>query len=113
MITRTIDSYCIPSQSQSHKCKEFAKTLNFWILKKALHETHFLKLLDKVCKYWMDPASIMEDTERTRICLQTGRRTRWNQYTPFNFIEWGYDQADNLDIHSIHSWITFETGTMG
>ena len=40
-----------------------------------------------MCKYKMDPTSIVEDTERTRFCPQTdGRtdgRTRWNQYTPF------------------------------
>ena len=36
---------------------------------------NFLKLLDKMCKYEMDPASIVEDTERTRFCPQTdGRR---------------------------------------
>ena len=34
-----------------------------------------------VCKYEMDLASIVEDTERTRFCPQTDRRTRWNQYT--------------------------------
>ena len=27
--------------------------------------THRLKLLDRMCKYEMDPASIVEDTERT------------------------------------------------
>ena len=48
---------------------------NFWILKRALHATHLLKLLDKMCKYEMDPMSIVEDTERTRFCPQTDRRT--------------------------------------
>ena len=48
---------------------------NFWILKRALHATHLLKLLDKMCKYKMDPRSIVEDTERTRFCPQTDRRT--------------------------------------
>ena len=48
---------------------------NFWILKPALHATHLLKLLDKMCKYEMDPMSIVEDTERTRFCPQTDRRT--------------------------------------
>ena len=28
-----------------------------------------------MCKYEMDPASIVEDTERTRFVLQTDRRT--------------------------------------
>ena len=57
-------------QSQSYKFKKFAK-----ILKRALHATHLLKLLDKMCKYEMDPMSIVEDTERTRFCPQTDRRT--------------------------------------
>ena len=48
-----------------------------------------MKLLDTMCKYEMDPMSIIEDTERTRFCPQTDRRTRWNQYTPFNFVEAG------------------------
>ena len=52
--------------------------------------THLQKLLDKMCKYEMDPTSIVEDTEQTWFCPQTDRRTRWNQYTPpFNFIEAG------------------------
>ena len=67
---------------------------NFWILKRALHATHLLKLLNKMCKYEMDPMSIVEDTERTQFCPQadrrtdgrkdgqTDRRTRWYQYTP-------------------------------
>ena len=37
-----------------------------------------------MCKYEMDPMSIVEDTERTRFCPQTDRRTRWNQYTPLS-----------------------------
>ena len=45
----------------------------FQILKRALHATHLLKLLDKMCKYEMDPMSIVEDTERTRFCPQTDR----------------------------------------
>ena len=65
-------------QSQSYKLKK-----NLWILKWALHATHLLKLLDKMCKYEMGPMSILDDTERTRFCPQTDRRTRWYQYTPF------------------------------
>ena len=57
---------------------------NFWILKQPLHATHLLKLLDKMCKYEMDPMSTVEDTERTGFCPQTDRRTRWNQYTPLS-----------------------------
>ena len=62
-------------QSQSYKLKTFAKISNFYILKRALHTTHLLKLLDKMCKYEMDPMSIVEDTERTRFCPPTDRRT--------------------------------------
>ena len=36
--------------------------------------THLLKLLDNMCKYEMDPMSIVEDTERTLFCPQTDRR---------------------------------------
>ena len=71
-------------QSQSYKFKEFAKISNFWILKRTLHATHLLKLLDKRCKYEMDLMSIVEDTERTRFCPRTDRRTRWNQYSPLS-----------------------------
>ena len=62
-------------QRQSYKFKELAKISNFWILKQTLHATHLLKLLDKMCKYEMDPMSIVEDTERTRFCPQTDRQT--------------------------------------
>ena len=55
-------------QSQSFEMEEFAK-----ILKQAFHRTHDLKLLDKMCKYEMDPTSIVEDTERTRFCPQTDK----------------------------------------
>ena len=87
MIIHTIESYWIPSQkrqSQSCKFKEFSKISNFLILLETLHATHILKLLDNICKYKMDPMSIVEDTERTRFCPQTDRRSRWNQYNPLS-----------------------------
>ena len=59
-------SYWIPSQNKTKS--------HFWILKNTLHATH-LKFPDKMCKYKMDPASIVEDTERTRFCPQTDRQT--------------------------------------
>ena len=77
-------------QSQRYKFKEFAKTSNFLISEQTLHTTHFLKLLDKMCKYAMDPASIVEDTERTRFYPQTDRQTDGQGETsisPFNFVE--------------------------
>ena len=47
--------------------KNLPKPQFFLIFKKSLHVTH-LKLLDKTREYEMDPASIVEDTERTRFC---------------------------------------------
>ena len=90
---------------QSYKFKEFAKITNFWILKQTLHATH-LKLLDKMCKYEMDPTSIVEDTARTRLCPQTDRltdgqtdgQTRRNQYTPFQI---GWSGGYNVDLSSV------------
>ena len=56
---------------------------NSWIfIKKTWHSSHILKLVDKMCKYKMDPASIVAVTERARFGLQTDGRTKWNQYTP-------------------------------
>ena len=40
----------------------------FW---NKLYMPHLLKLLDMMCKYEMDPMSIVEDTEQTRFCPQT------------------------------------------
>ena len=66
----------------------------FNFFKQTSHATYILKLLDNMCKYEMDPASIVEDTELTRFCPQTDRRTRWNQYTPFQ-LHWsgGYNKV--------------------
>ena len=100
-------------QSQSHKFKKFAKISNFWILKRALHATH-LKLLDKMCKYEMDPMSIVEDIERTRFCPQTDRRTDGQGDTsipPFQ-LRWseGYNNglwpAAAKHHYLDHCWIT-------
>ena len=82
--------------SQSYKFKEFAKTSNLLTFIKTLHWTHLLKLLDKMCKYELDPASILEDTERTRFCPQMDRRREGRtdgqgetSIPPFNFVERG------------------------
>ena len=54
--------------------------------------------------------SIVEDTERTRFCPQTDRRTRWNQYTPsFNFVEAGGIMMIILLTHicvTQYQWVT-------
>ena len=52
-------------QSQRCKFKEIAKNSNFIIFHETQCATHLLKLVDKMCKYEMDLASIVEDTERT------------------------------------------------
>ena len=83
----------LPIQNQILHC--------FYFGKKFIHATHFLKLFDKICKYKMDPASIVEDTEETPFCPQMHRRTRWNQYTPssreydyyINTSNWSWCQA--------------------
>ena len=87
MITHTIESYWIPSQKKTKSKLQIYKISNFLILKRALHATHLLKLLDKMCKYEMDPMSIVEDTERTRFCPQTDKVIP--VYPPFNFVEAG------------------------
>ena len=64
----------------------------FW-KKKTLHATHLFKLLEKMCKYEMDPTSIVEDTEQTRFCPLTDGWTDGQTdkvksvYPPFNFVE--------------------------
>ena len=40
---------------------------------KTLYATQLLKLLDKMRKYKMDPASIVEDTVQTRFCPQADK----------------------------------------
>ena len=68
------------------------------IFKIIIRVTHLLTLLDKMCKYVMDPISIVEDTERTLFCPQTDRQAdgqtdRWKDgkgetsTPPFNFVE--------------------------
>ena len=92
MITHTIDSFQIPSQNKTKSKLQIWKicqTFKFWNFAiKFLHATHFLKLLNKMCKYEMDLASAVEVTERTRFCLQTDG-WRETSIPPFNFVELG------------------------
>ena len=70
--------------SQSYIFKEFAKTLYLWILKKkTFHRIHLLKLLDKMWKYKMYLASVMDDTEQNRFCPQMDRRTSMQSFILF------------------------------
>ena len=55
-----------------------------------LHATHLLKLLNKMCKYEIDPTSSFEDTERTRFCPQTetdGHGDTSIPPPPFNLVD--------------------------
>ena len=61
------------SKEDKVKVTNLKNSPKFQILKRALHTTHFLELLDNMCKYEMDPMSIVEDTERTRLCPQTDK----------------------------------------
>ena len=67
------------SKLQILKIRQNFKFFEFWNGHYRRH-TFWSSLM---CKYEMDPMSTLEDTERTRFCPQTDRRTRWYQYTPF------------------------------
>ena len=101
MITHTCDSHQIPSQNKTEsklQIKKNAKNQNFKIFQPTLYATNFLKLLDKMYKYGMDPTKTVGATELTRDAGQTDGRTdghtdgwtdgrtdgqmEWNQYTP-------------------------------
>ena len=69
----------------------------FWILKQTWHETHLLNLLYTMCKYEMDPTSIVEDIERTGFCPQTDKRQGEKSIPLFNFVEaGGYDNNKHI-----------------
>ena len=70
----------------SLEVKKNGKNSNFGILSTTQHVAHLLKLAHKMCKYEIDPASIVEDTEQTQLRLQMIGWTEWNQYTPLNFV---------------------------
>ena len=107
MITHTTDSYRIPSQSYTQlHTKEFAKTSNFGILHKTLRETHLLKSLDKMCKYEMDPASIVEGTVWTWCHPQTDRKDE-TIITPFQLRwSWGMMRWPLFHPHNGYSWVS-------
>ena len=92
-----IRSHVKTRQSESYNFKKIAKNSNFVILQDTLHATHFLKLLDKLYQYEMDPSRTIGATEHSRDAGRTDRwtdgwtdrRTEWNQYTPpNNFVVW-------------------------
>ena len=93
MITHTIESYWIQvkrRQSQSYKFKKFAKIANFLNFETGITRDTPSKLLAKMCKYEIDPMSIVEDTERTRFCPQMDRRTDGQGDTSISTsLKWG------------------------
>ena len=90
MITHTIESYWIPRKKNpktkkqtKNKTKQNAtnlKNLPKFQIFEYWNMTHRLKLLDKMCKYEMDPVSIVEDTEDAILSTDGQRdgRKRWN-----------------------------------
>ena len=65
-----------------------------------------MTLFDTMCKHEMDPASIVEDTERTWFCPEMDRRTRWNKYIPRQ-LRWteGITMGLWLDFSIVHSFM--------
>ena len=102
-------------QSQSYKFKKFAKNSNFEILQQTLQATHLLKLLDKMCKYEMDPTRTVGATERTQ---DAGRMDGWTDvrthrvkpiYPPTTTLCWGYNHDSSYwctNYVSIVLWVT-------
>ena len=70
-------------------------------MSETFHETHLLKLLDKIYKYEMDPTRTVGSTERTRDAGrrdgrkdgQTGRRTEWTNILPRTSLRGGYNKG--------------------
>ena len=91
MITHTIDSS--ENKVEVTNWQNLPK-LHFFVI---LHGTHLLMLFDKICKYEMDPASVVEDTERTWFHPEKDRWTDgqgWNQYIPLSsLLKRGYNET--------------------
>ena len=117
MISHTTDQSIFDPKSKQDKVKvtnlkNLPKSKTFWKKKKTLHTTQ-LKLLYNMYKHEMDPVSILEDAERTRFCPQTDRRadggTRWNKYTPFNFVEKTVKTSSNYKETALSSYFHINT----
>ena len=96
MITHTSDSHQIPSQKKTKSKLWILKNYqNFLILQETLHATHLLRLLDKMCKYEMDPTRTVGTTERTPDTGRTDRRTDGVKpiYPPYNLVVRGYNDT--------------------
>ena len=81
-----------------------------------------------MCKYEMDPMSILEDTERTRFCPQTDGRTdgqgdtsippfqlRWSgeyNYLPIDVLD-TYRQISNISHTLVDNKIAYHSDVVG
>ena len=64
----------VPRVISIPKIKKAGK-IKIHILEQNVHATHLLKNADGICKYEIDSASIVEDTEQTRFRLQADGQT--------------------------------------
>ena len=76
-------------QSQRCKFKEIAKNSNFRIFHETQCATHLLKLVDKMCKYEMDLASIVEEQSGHDSVYRRTNEQGETSIPPFNFVEEG------------------------
>ena len=98
-------------QSQSYKLKK-SQIFKFWNFTKRYYTAHLMKLIYKMCRYEINLASIVEDTDRTRFSPQTDGQTdgwpvRWmagreTSIPPFNFVEAG--GINRVYIYIYISW---------
>ena len=66
---------------------------------------HLLKLVDKMYKYKVDPASIMEDTERTRFWPQMDRR---KDGQTDGRVETNWEVGDIINVYRVMSLIVLK-----
>ena len=92
---------------QSYKFEKIAKNKNFENLPETLHAAHLLKLLNKMCKYEMDPTRTVGAIERTRDAGRTEGQTDGRTdgvkpiYSPTTSLCGGYNKSNfsfNLEV---------------
>ena len=81
-------------QSQSYKFEEFAKTSYFLIFWSCLIWCVNMKWIRRE----LLKIQSGHDSVHRRTDGRTDGQTRWNQYTPFNFVERGYNQLQSLKL---------------
>ena len=71
--------------------------------------TNLLKFVNKMCKYEMDPANIVQDTDRTGFSPQMDGQTDKVKpvYASFNFIEAGCITTQRHIQNTFSCWIIF------